>query len=612
MTKSFNQRGVSLIVAVFIIVILAFMGTMFVSMINTASFMSVNDLQSAQALYVAEGGLEFALQNGSFCTYATPATTLGGGTFTVVSRYIGTGGLAAATVTDNPLTAIATSINVTSTANYTIPGTVTIESEFIYCTGTSGGNRLTGCNRGWASSTAVQHNLGTAVTQCAVTSTGVVGSAQRAVTRAVYRSSGAMMVYAKGNADGTPYYRRWEGTAWGAEFAATAVPAAIEYTVLKCARTRNEAILGTISSNGDVRVQVWDGAAWGATTLLANIGTTNDNYRGLDIEYETNSDRAIVVYDDGTADPDYRIWDGVGWSAAGININVPTTGIARWIELARNPLGGSNEIAMILLDSNDAVYGMRWTGGGWDNMGAGAAWGITATSTTKAIHVAYEQLSGRALFVWGRNVNSSIGYRIWTGVNLLPAQNQNITSIGGNTANWMRLGADPYSNDIMLEIQDNGRDLITSLWNGGAWDATGTQHDNSTEDASRNADVVFETAPANAGRAWLLWGNGSRLSRRQWNGAAWGGITTTGDDTSLVQLMAHPVSGDVFSGIYESSTSATKDIWESHLTGGSAVWSAKFTVWGGNTVASPVMERLALAPERRNLLVPLDWNEIVP
>jgi Tfp pilus assembly protein PilX len=55
-----SQSGVSLIAAIFIIVVLAFMGVMFVSLINTGSLTSVNDMQSAQAFSIAEGGVEHA------------------------------------------------------------------------------------------------------------------------------------------------------------------------------------------------------------------------------------------------------------------------------------------------------------------------------------------------------------------------------------------------------------------------------------------------------------------------------------------------------------------------------------------------------------------------
>lgn len=55
-----KQRGVSLIAAIFIIVVLAFMGVMFLSMVSTSTLTSVNDMQSAQALSSAEGGVEYA------------------------------------------------------------------------------------------------------------------------------------------------------------------------------------------------------------------------------------------------------------------------------------------------------------------------------------------------------------------------------------------------------------------------------------------------------------------------------------------------------------------------------------------------------------------------
>lgn len=54
-----NDKGVSIIAAIFIIVILAFMGVMFLSLIGTGSFTAVNDMQAMQAFSIAEGGVEF-------------------------------------------------------------------------------------------------------------------------------------------------------------------------------------------------------------------------------------------------------------------------------------------------------------------------------------------------------------------------------------------------------------------------------------------------------------------------------------------------------------------------------------------------------------------------
>ncbi len=183
-----NSHGVSLIAAIFIIVILAFMGVIFLTMFTTSSSTSINDLQSAQALYVAEGGMEYSLLTGAFPNFSVGPISLGSGTFITVSQYIGPGGIAPATVTDNPLSAAATTINVTSTANYIIPSVILIDSEYILCTATSGGNQFTGCTRGWAG-VATTHPFGVAATQSVVTSSGTAGGAVRIVRSSIGNGS---------------------------------------------------------------------------------------------------------------------------------------------------------------------------------------------------------------------------------------------------------------------------------------------------------------------------------------------------------------------------------------------------------------------------------------
>jgi len=58
-----NEKGVSLIAAIFIIIVLALMGVAFVSLISSSSLTAINDMQSMQALALAEGGVEFEQYN---------------------------------------------------------------------------------------------------------------------------------------------------------------------------------------------------------------------------------------------------------------------------------------------------------------------------------------------------------------------------------------------------------------------------------------------------------------------------------------------------------------------------------------------------------------------
>lgn len=406
-----------------------------------------------------------------------------------------------------------------------------------------------------------------------------------------------MMAYSKTTT--TPFYRTWNGTAWSAEASAQAVTGNINYVVLKSSRTRNEAILGVQTSTGAIFTQIWNGTTWSTPT---QVGTGPTTTRSFDIAYEKNTDRAVIAFtpSSGSADFAYRTWNGTTLSSATTVTAPPTTGALNWLELRQNPLSTSNDIAMIMSDANSDVYGMRWTGSAWDTMGTAAVWDATAASATKkTIDVEYEQLSGEAMFMWGDSVATDQYYRTYSGTTLSAATLLDIAAEGG-LAEWVQLASRPNSNEIMLGVQDAGADLNTRKWSGTAWD-TATQHvehsagvENIT---SRTFDIVWETATANAGKAWIVWGNSATVSAKPWASGAWGTAVTLGssDDTSFIRLRADPASGALFAGIYEDSTSALDDIWETRLTGGGSTWSAKNLIWDGPTGATPVFFRIDIA-----------------
>jgi Tfp pilus assembly protein PilX len=164
-----NQKGVSLIAAVFIIVILAFMGVIFLTLFTSGSSSSINDLQSAQALYLAEGGLEFILAdpsdpNHQFPNYSMAVSApvgpvnLGTGNFNVdtpasLQAAIGVG-------------AVIFTVNTASPASFSAPGYIEIDLEIMYYTGWNSGTKqftVTAANRGRGGTTAVGHAAGAAI-----------------------------------------------------------------------------------------------------------------------------------------------------------------------------------------------------------------------------------------------------------------------------------------------------------------------------------------------------------------------------------------------------------------------------------------------------------------
>ncbi len=419
-------------------------------------------------------------------------------------------------------------------------------------------------------------------------------------------STEAMMVYDTNTSITYPQYRRWTGSSWGSPSSASAINGELRHIVLKAAPTRNEMILVTVGSTGEVQAQIWDGetSAWGSPTLLDTIANVNNDrdlqslYRGFDVEYENSSGDAIVVTGDGTADPNYHVWNGTSWSGA-TNIDIPTTGRPNWIELAADP--DSDNLALILVDSNIDVYGLRWTGSAWDNMGASAVWDTTAAiATEKCIDAAFETNSGDIMFIWGDSVSTDQYYRTYSGGTLSSATLLDNAQAGG-VNNWMRLAPNPASSSdqIMYGVLDGGSDLNTFLWDGSAWSAVHSEHTAGAEThAAMTFDIAFETHTSNSGDAWLVFGNGSTISRRLWNGASWETATTQGDDTSYIALDAHPNSGAFFMVAYESSTAASDDITENHLTGGSQTWGTAASIWGGPVIRVLPYTLVAIECER--------------
>ncbi|MBI3353693.1 MAG: hypothetical protein HY034_02225 [Nitrospirae bacterium] len=251
-----NQSGVSLIAAIFIIVILAFMGLVFLTLFTTTSSTSINELQSTQAMYVAEGGLEYGINqliNNPAYVGDTNKPLGSSGTFTTSVAN------SATTVTDNPLLAASTTINVNSTTGFAISGTIQIESEYIYCTGTTA-TSFTNCTRGYKGTTAASHISGSNVYQSTITSTGIVGSAQRVVRANVKVDSRGITYF---NSASNPA----DNGSLGTSPVAIIPPASMAAgdLVIMIANSRTSGITLAISATG--------GQAWTSETAITTNGS---------------------------------------------------------------------------------------------------------------------------------------------------------------------------------------------------------------------------------------------------------------------------------------------------------------------------------------------------
>ena len=627
-----RQRGQLLVAGIALIVVIALM-------ISTLGFLYVSG-QSASTLhgssgtayYAAKSGVEYAsfrLGPGTSCASLAPlpANQVGNGSFilTGTAAFVTGAGRVAA----GPLSAAATTIgvDVNPTLTYAPHGRIWIEQEQINYTGLTA-TSFTGATRGVGGTTATTHANGSRISQnqCLVKSTGTSGNAKRVVEAAIARATNrerAMMVYAKGTAltgggaVNQIFYRLWDriNNTWLAEQTSTQpVNGSPLYFALKFARTRDEAILGTLDGSGQLYIHVWNGATntWstpaGGGPLQTALSTT---YRGFNIEYEYTNDRAIIVYSNGgAANPKFAIWDGTTLNtapAAGGFIHnsmgaasYQTGGFIRWFSLAANAANGSNEILMATRDQNRDIWGARWNGTNWSQMEAGApaTWDPSGTNNDgDSVAVAYGSVSNTAIFVWGDATNRrQIGWRTWTPstATLGPRTFTQLNAYGGAFSSqdfqWLRLYPRPDTDEIMAVLQDEAAQLITVRWTGAAWDNTNPMpHDVETENnTERNFDFVWQTVPFSLGQGWLLWGSDSssagQVSTRTFTSpATWSAITNIQDDTLGVNMAVLPMTGTMLAGLYQATNSTNRDTQAIFALGSGAAWSAVQQIWNGGT-----------------------------
>ncbi|MBI1820147.1 MAG: hypothetical protein HY036_07290 [Nitrospirae bacterium] len=337
-----NQTGVALLAVIFFLVVMAFVGVIFISLSSNNMTQSVNEVYSSRALYIAEGGLERAgryllKREGSppctTCTCASintstsfngavPAfTASGSGQFTVTSVF--NNNLAPTSLfalTDNVTTTIpATAANL-SVSGYASFGRIMIDKEMIDYTalgqgaGVCGGGApscFVGAVRGADGTAPAQHVIGTSVaqTQCLLTSTGGVptigaGTNQRVVSQADVVQNG----WAVGNTAGgitPPRMFLWDGSSWADRTAVAPGGIGNLTSVSMLSPADGWAVSGSASG----RFIRWNGVNWSSFPLPAA--------RPLNSIYMNASNDGWAVGNPGgvaAQQPLIYYWDGTTWS----------------------------------------------------------------------------------------------------------------------------------------------------------------------------------------------------------------------------------------------------------------------------------------------------------
>lgn len=332
------------------------------------------------------------------------------------------------------------------------------------------------------------------------------------ITQTIIAGKPQAMIFYRSNTgnylEASPKQKTWKNSVWGTaetELASSGNTIRWLRTVACPLSSRlNEIILVTLSSDAYLDAYVWDGNAWHVTNNIGLVNSGADVYQSFDIAYEFASGRAILVYAVSSSDPThdlaYQIWDGVSWSSeAYIDDSGHSNSINyRWVELASKPTTSSNELALMTVDqTNGHCNAWIWSGSAWGNFKE-LENSLSSVRDAECLGVAYEQLSGRAMFVWCYSGN--IRSLMWGGSSwgLSP------TTISISTLNvrWVSVKSAPGSNRLMTLTIDGQSHLNTIYWDGSMW-ASPVEHSTGlTHSGSRCADFEWDIS-GNAGL--LIW-----------------------------------------------------------------------------------------------------------
>ncbi len=365
-----------------------------------------------------------------------------------------------------------------------------------------------------------------------------------------------ILCYAEGTLAYPRYYKTTSaGASWTGPSNANTAASTIYWTVLRtCPVIRNEKLLGTLSSNGAIYIQRWDGVseAWQTPELLTTIAGADAVYRPFDIAYEQNSGKAIVVYRSSVGGQVYyRVWSSTAatWLIPATALTVGGTGLIRWVRLEPRP--ATDEIMLVTLDANNDIYAYYWNGTTWINNVLLTA--SAYTSSRQCYDIAFEQTSGRCM-VFFSDTGSSYDhyYRIYT-----PGTgwNSNATGPAITTTgiNWVKLASERVSgsNRIAMTWLDIDSDWIVSVWNGSSWVDSSEISTTMDANTTRLVDIAWEkdtgecltvgvvsAAPARY-PSYSIWSSGSGWSAlTQYTGYDLGNNT----DLRWLQLVPDPNS----------------------------------------------------------------------
>jgi hypothetical protein len=309
-----------------------------------------------------------------------------------------------------------------------------------------------------------------------------------------------LMAYGEGT-NQAPRYRKWDGNSWGVAGSAETVDAQIRWTELKASPTRPEFALGTIGTDADTNVQIYNTEidSWGNVSEL-DVSIANVNQKGLALAYETTSGDLLAVSCSGN-DAVYSVWNGTSWTATS-SLTLANANDCIYIEMASDPI--SNEIVAVFKHTNTSATDyelMVWDGSAWGDALALADMNENANAGAA---VAYEESGNQAVVALTNNLATTLLYATWNGTAWATS-----TNALGDHIEWATLKRDVGTDEMVLCYIDNDANIGVNKWTGSGWSGFQEIEQIGNGKAGRPIDCEFETSAGRDGYTMAMYSDGT-------------------------------------------------------------------------------------------------------
>jgi len=319
----------------------------------------------------------------------------------------------------------------------------------------------------------------------------------------------------------SPKYKMWNNeTSWGNEIELASAGSPITFVKVVFSPVSSKRIIVTQGNDGYLDAYVSDdGNSW---TFSSNIGQISDaTKRNFDVDFETATGDAILVYSVVSTSPScdlaYKVLPANTLSFSGISEQCiddtghPTDIQYTWVVTDRNPVSTSEELIVIGFDAtdydNDAWV---WNGNSWGNQ-LEISNDATASGGYKVLSVKYAADGSKGMVVGASGIRGNVNWRYWNGASWSGSATFDINPTNAD-ARWLRLKADPSSDDIQLIAIDSSRDMHAVYWNGASWALTSQIEVNLDSTTTRCVDFAWYPS-GNTGILLWDWTGSSTMLR---------------------------------------------------------------------------------------------------